>query len=180
MCEYIEKSIPESRRCPQVENLPRQMSAFSRCAPSGGNPSWKIRPLRWPAASGGNLSRKLLFFVCKTNILCVSRVLHMKSALGASRWDAHQKVSMTVLSFIRFGWDNARIRAKLVRILIKEAEIWKLTLASICLLACPMTCLPYDYDLKLSIDQGGSLSQSSVQEFHTPAKDCRLTKSALQ
>ena len=127
------KVDPLDWRGPSGTKSSRQIFAFSRPAPSGGNPSWKIRPFRWPAASGGNLSRKLLFFVCKTYILCVSRVLHMKSALGASRWDAHQKVSMTVASFIWFCWDSARIRTKLVRILINVTEIRKLTLASMCL-----------------------------------------------
>ena len=126
---------------PSVGNSSRQTFAFSRCAPSGGNPSSKIRPFRRPAASGGNLSRKLLFSGGKTHILCVSRVLHMKSALGASRWDAHEKVSMKSISFIWFCRDNDRFRAQLLRILIKVAEIRKLSLASICLSVYPMIWL---------------------------------------
>ena len=84
MCDYVEKSSPESGRCPQVE------SRYDKYPPSAGvRPPEEIRHEQVAPSVGHRppvkICHEVVVFVCETHILCVSRVLHMKSALGASR-----------------------------------------------------------------------------------------------
>ena len=138
MCEYMEKSSPESGRCPQVE------LRYDKYPPSAGvRPPGEIRREKYAPSVGHRPPAA----ICHGNC-CFSSVKHiycvfLEFYIWNQHWERHgetrmKKLVWNLLSFIWFGRDNDRIRAQLVRMLIKVAEIRKLTLASICLLVCQL------------------------------------------
>ena len=138
MCEYIEKSSPESGRCPQVE------IRYDKYPPSAGaRPPGEIRRQKYVTFA----DRQPPAEICHGNC-CFSSVKHiycvfLEFYIWNQHWERHgetrmKKLVWNLLSCICFGRDNNRIRAQFVRMLIKVAEIRKLTLASICLLVCQL------------------------------------------